>query len=166
MMKVSRTVAYALHAVLQLAQEEAHSPVPCSRLAAAGEMPERFLLQILRSLVTHGILVSTRGVEGGYRLERDPADISLLEVIEAIDGPLNPLLPAVKGLPRECKGKLECVISSVTDFTRRELQAVKLAHLVSGGSGPTHDPSTICNPCVESHATTFRRTPAATRLGG
>ena len=139
-MKVSRTVAYALHSVLQLAQAERHTPVPCSRLAAAGEMPERFLLQILRSLVTHGILVSTRGVDGGYRLERDPEEISLLEVIEAIDGPLNPVLPTVKGLPRECKAKLECVISDVTDFSRRELQAVKLAHLVSGGDGQRRDP--------------------------
>jgi Rrf2 family protein len=52
-------------------------------------MPERFLLQILRVLVTHGILKSTRGVEGGYSLSRSPEAISLLEVIEAIDGPLE-----------------------------------------------------------------------------
>jgi Rrf2 family protein len=136
-MKVSRTVAYALHAVLQLARTDRLAPVPCSQLAAAGEMPERFLLQILRSLVTHGVLASTRGVDGGYRLNREPEDISLLEVIEAIDGPLNPAMPIIKGLPRECKSKLECVVLDITDFTRRELQAVKLADLTSGGDGPT-----------------------------
>jgi Rrf2 family protein len=65
--KLSRTASYALQAVLQLAQSDASGyPVPCSRLAAEGKMPERFLLQILRSLVTHGILGSTRGVDGGY----------------------------------------------------------------------------------------------------
>ena len=59
-MKLSRTVAYAVRATLQLAQLEADGPVPCSKLANEGKMPERFLLQILRNLVTHGILRSTR----------------------------------------------------------------------------------------------------------
>jgi Rrf2 family transcriptional regulator, cysteine metabolism repressor len=100
-MKLSRTVAYALQAILQLANsEESGAPVPCSRLAANGKMPERFLLQILRNLVTHGILGSTRGVVGGYSLERNPADISLLDVIEAVEGPVVPLLPVHEGLPK------------------------------------------------------------------
>ena len=88
-MKLSRTVEYAVQAMLQLAEHDLGTPVPCSRLAATGQMPERFLLQILRNLVTHGILNSTRGVEGGYTLERPPEQISLLEVIEAIDGPIG-----------------------------------------------------------------------------
>ncbi|HWB00312.1 MAG TPA: Rrf2 family transcriptional regulator, partial [Pirellulales bacterium] len=61
-MKISRTVTYAVQAVLQLARADGSRPVPCSQLASQGQMPERFLLQILRSLVTHGILQSTRGV--------------------------------------------------------------------------------------------------------
>jgi Rrf2 family protein len=138
-MKLSRTVAYALHAVLQLAQaEEPQTPVPCSRLAAEGEMPERFLLQVLRSLVTHGVLISTRGVEGGYRLERGPEEISLLDVIEAIDGPMTPALPSIKGLPRECSAKLECVLAEFTDVARRELQAVALADLLPGANSHAH----------------------------
>ena len=77
-MKLSRTVAYALQATLQLALSGDQEPVPCSRLAAEGKMPERFLLQILRNLVAHGILSSTRGVDGGYTLDRAPEEISLL----------------------------------------------------------------------------------------
>src|ERR1700687_5384355 len=92
-MKLSRTVAYAIYATLQLAQSKSGVPVPCSHLAAEGHMPERFLLQILRHLVTHGILHSTRGVDGGYALERKPEEISLLEIIEAIDGPLDSAPP-------------------------------------------------------------------------
>src|SRR5436190_15516690 len=88
-MKLSRTVSYAVKATLQLAQLEADVPVPCSQLASEGKMPERFLLQILRNLVTHGILRSTRGVDGGYSLIRSPDQISLLEVIEAIEGPYD-----------------------------------------------------------------------------
>src|SRR3954470_15915458 len=96
-MKLSRTVAYAVQATLQLAQNKSGLPVPCSQLASEGNMPERFLLQILRHLVTHGILHSTRGVDGGYSLERKPEDISLLDVIEAIDGPLSATLPGNDG---------------------------------------------------------------------
>ena len=87
-MKLSRTVAYGVQATLQLARSNSSTPVPCSQLAAEGHMPERFLLQILRRLVTHGVLHSTRGVDGGYSLARKPEQITLLEIIEAIDGPL------------------------------------------------------------------------------
>jgi Rrf2 family protein len=129
-MKLSRTVGYALQAALQLAQADSGTPVPCSRLAAKGKMPERFLLQILRNLVAHGILQSTRGVEGGYALGLAPEDISVLQVIEAIDGPLAPALPMGDGLPAESKTKLEEALAHVTQLAREELQAVKLADLL------------------------------------
>jgi Rrf2 family protein len=129
-MKLSRTVAYALQATLQLARSDARVPVPCSRLAAEGKMPERFLLQILRNLVAHGILGSTRGVEGGYTLERTPEDISLLELIEAIDGPMTSALPLNEGIAPESKTKLESALTAVTAIARRELAAIKLAHLL------------------------------------
>jgi len=133
-MKLSRTVAYALQATLQLAQAESGTPIPCSRLAAEGKMPERFLLQILRNLVAHGILSSTRGVEGGYTLDRHPEGISLLELIEAIDGPMNSTLPVNEGLAPESKMKLETAMSGVTARARRELEAVKLADLLPQAS--------------------------------
>lgn len=130
-MKLSRTVSYALQATLQLAQADSQVPVPCSRLAAEGKMPERFLLQILRNLVAHGILGSTRGVEGGYTLERSPDEISLLEVIEAIEGPLISAVPVGEGLPEGSRTKLEQALAEVTALARRELEAVKLADLLA-----------------------------------
>jgi len=130
-MKLSRTVTYALQATLQLAQSETHEPVPCSRLASEGAMPERFLLQILRSLVTHGILTSTRGVEGGYMLERSPDDISLLDIIEAVDGPMNTKLPFAERLPNESQARLRDAIQSIATTARRQLQEVKVASLIT-----------------------------------
>jgi Rrf2 family transcriptional regulator, cysteine metabolism repressor len=129
-MKLSRTVAYALQATLQLAQTNDLGPIPCSRLAADGNMPERFLLQILRSLVSHGILSSTRGVDGGYTLDRKPEEISLLEIIEAIEGPLCPIIPVSQGLPPGSKAKLQGALSCITEMSRRELRDIKLAHLL------------------------------------
>ena len=134
-MKLSRTVGYALQATLQLAQAESHSPIPCSRLAAEGKMPQRFLLQILRNLVAHGILSSTRGVDGGYRLGRKPQEISLLQVIEAIDGPLSATLPLNEGLSETPRMKLEAALSHVTDTARQQLDAFKLTDLLTLGDG-------------------------------
>jgi Rrf2 family protein len=129
-MKLSRTVSYALQATLQLATADSPAPVPCSRLASAGKMPERFLLQILRNLVAHGILGSTRGVDGGYTLARTPQGISLLEIIEAIEGPLASTIPACDGLPADCHAKLEEALAEVTGGVRRELASITLAHLL------------------------------------
>jgi Rrf2 family protein len=136
-MQLSRTVGYALQATLQLALAESSSPVPCSQLAAEGQMPERFLLQILRNLVTHGILQSVRGVDGGYTLERKPEDISLLEVIEAVDGPLSSGAPVAEGLPPESQLKLREALEQVTATSRRQLSEIKLASLLkrAGGRG-------------------------------
>ena len=129
-MKLSRTVAYAVQASIHLACENSCEPIPCSRLAAEGQMPERFLLQILRNLVAHGILTSTRGVDGGYSLERPPSEISLLDVIEAIDGPLVPTLPLGEGINAKSLARLKKAIGEVTEESRQQLASVKLAHLL------------------------------------
>lgn len=129
-MKLSRTVAYAVRATLQLAQLEADGPVPCSKLAAEGKMPERFLLQILRNLVTHGILRSTRGVDGGYALVKPANEISLLEVIEAIEGPYDSPLEVSEGLSESSQTKLREALDQVTSVTRNQLEAIKLSQLL------------------------------------
>lgn len=129
-MKLSRTVSYALQATVLLARAGDRCPVPCSQLASEGRMPERFLLQVLRSLVAHGILESTRGVDGGYSLSRPAEEVSLLDVIEAIEGPLVSSLPAAEGLPGHSRTHLEQALHRVTDSLRRELATIRLAHLL------------------------------------
>lgn len=130
-MKLSRTVSYAVRATLQLAQNDRSTPVPCSRLASEGDMPERFLLQILRVLVTQGILKSTRGVDGGYSLVRPPEEISLLEIIEAIDGRLDgDERAADESSDEEFPDRLQEALSEVTETARRQLEAVKLSQLL------------------------------------
>ncbi len=103
-------------------------------------MPERFLLQILRNLVTHGILRSTRGVDGGYSLVRSPDEVSLLEVIEAIEGPLNTGEPVTEGMSEESQQRLQGALQQVTDTSRRQLEAIKLSQLLEPPS-TTETPS-------------------------
>lgn len=129
-MKLSRTVGYAVRATLQLAQCPQGTPVPCSRLAMEGQMPERFLLQILRNLVTHGILRSTRGVEGGYALTRPPEQISLLEVIEAIDGPIGAEGNTDSEFATGPQPKLLDALRDITETSRRQLDAIKFSQLL------------------------------------
>jgi len=140
-MKLSRTVAYALQATMQLAADESNAPVPCSRLAAKGDMPERFLLQVLRSLVNHGVLRSTRGVDGGYKLIRPPEDISLLDVIEAIEGPVDTKLPLSGETPDALQRNLQEALQHVSNAAREQLQAIKIAQLIrppGGGLASEH----------------------------
>ena len=78
-MRISRAATYGILATVQLSESSSSPPIPCSQFAKLGNMPERFLLQVLRTLVNQGLLKSTRGVDGGYRLSRPLSQISLLE---------------------------------------------------------------------------------------
>ncbi|MCH2115535.1 MAG: Rrf2 family transcriptional regulator [Pirellulales bacterium] len=130
-MRMSRPAAYAIGAILQLHEAPAGVPVPCSRLAKTGEMPERFLLQVLRNLVNHGILKSTRGVDGGYALQRPFEEITLLHIFEATDGPLAPTTPPLDSLPQSSRARLQEVLHDITADVCQSLAKVKLTELVA-----------------------------------
>jgi Rrf2 family protein len=129
-MKLSRTVAYAIQATLLLAQDTSRMPVACSKLAIEGKMPERFLLQILRNLVNHGLLRSTRGVDGGYMLLKKAHDISVLDIVEAIEGPVDAGIGAVDGLPGQSREMLEVALEDISRATRERLGGLKLSQLL------------------------------------
>ena len=130
-MKLSQTVAYGIHSVLRLAPTPEGSPVSCGMLAEQGNMPERFLLQILRGLGKQGILQSTRGGGGGFMLARRPDEISLLEVIEAVEGRMVAGLPIKNDLPGPAGKRLLDVMEDITEHARGELQAIKFSDLAN-----------------------------------
>jgi Rrf2 family protein len=85
--QVSAKTQYACIAVLELAQHfHSKEPVRIRRIADGHQIPSRFLVQILIQLRNAGIVLSTRGAAGGYRLARDPRSISLGEVMQAVEG--------------------------------------------------------------------------------
>lgn len=86
-MKLTLEVDYAIRIVhvLSLAKEKTST----SYLSETCEIPLRFASKILLSLVDAGIVSSTRGVKGGYMLAKQPAEITFLDVIESVDGPLE-----------------------------------------------------------------------------
>ena len=137
-MKLSSTVGDALRATLYLAAEEPNKPVPCSKIAKERDMPERFLLQILRNLVNQGVLRSTRGVDGGYTLAGPPSEVSLLNLIEAIEGPLDQTDVAEIGeSEKSSESQLDAALKDVSATMRRQLDAIKVAQLLQP---PQKDP--------------------------
>ncbi len=87
MQRLSAKALYACQAMLQLASDATQeAPTTIRRLADGQQLPERFLVQVLSELKRAGLVTSTRGAAGGYRLARDREDISLWDVIVAVDG--------------------------------------------------------------------------------
>jgi Rrf2 family transcriptional regulator, cysteine metabolism repressor len=87
-MKISAKAEYACLAVLSLArQAPASSPLHIREISREHGIPERYLVQILLQLKGAGLVASTRGAAGGYRLARPAENISLSEILVAVDGP-------------------------------------------------------------------------------
>ncbi|HEX5470561.1 MAG TPA: Rrf2 family transcriptional regulator [Lacipirellulaceae bacterium] len=135
-MKLSRTIAYGIHATVQLARSAPGVPIPCSQLARQGHMPERFLVQILRCLVTHGILESSCGVAGGYSLTRSPAQITLRDIVEAFDSPLEFNVAALNCIDPQIRSRIVVTLQDVASAARRELQKLTVADLMQLGATP------------------------------
>lgn len=88
-MRLSRKSDYALRAVRHIASLPKGKLGSINSVSEAENIPREFLAKILKDLTRSGILVSYQGVTGGYRLARTPKEISFLDVIEAIDGPVH-----------------------------------------------------------------------------
>lgn len=87
-MKITQEADYALRVILYLSKLGYGEKVEARVIAEKEDLPLRFLLKLLRKLTKSGIVVSFRGVKGGYALNKEPKDINLKDVIESIDGPI------------------------------------------------------------------------------
>lgn len=87
-MQITRQADYAVRAVLYLAQIGSDQRAATSQIAQEQSIPPSFLAKIVSQLSVAGILQTSRGARGGVSLARPPEQISVLEVVEAIDGPI------------------------------------------------------------------------------
>ena len=89
MITISSKSRYAVQALAELARQGAlpgGQPVPIAELARRREIPLQFLEQLFATLRRAGLLKSQRGVKGGYVFERDPSEVSVLEIVQLLDG--------------------------------------------------------------------------------
>jgi Rrf2 family protein len=87
-LRISRKIDYAVRAMIHLASIPPGTVVPFREIGRQMSVPEDFLAKILKTLVDHGIVRSTWGPHGGYKLGRPPELISVLDVIDAAEGPV------------------------------------------------------------------------------
>lgn len=88
-MQITRQADYAVRAMLYLARRGQTERAATSQVAEEQHIPPSFLAKIISQLSIAGLLHTSRGARGGVTLAREPRDITLLEVIEAIDGPIR-----------------------------------------------------------------------------
>ncbi len=110
-MQITRQADYAVRAVLYLARLGNTERAATSTVAEEQHIPPSFLAKIISQLSIAGLLHTSRGARGGVTLAREPKDITLLEVIEAIDGPIQ--LNECVGEDAECTFDGECPLRSV-----------------------------------------------------
>lgn len=127
---LSQRAKYALRAMIRLASNGENAPISVTTLAHDVEIPRPFLEQIFSDLRRRNLVVSYRGKQGGFRLARDPNDITFADVIRHIDGPLA-LAPcasrtAFRPCP-ECRSVETCELRP-TLIEARDATAAVLEH--------------------------------------
>ncbi len=133
-MRVSAKSDYALRALIELARRGDGGPVSAEELGRAQQIPHGFLQAILADLRRAGVVVSQRGQSGGWRLGGSAADVSVADVVRAVDGPLV----SVYGLRPEAvrydesAEVLQHVWIAARSALRDVFEQVSLAQLASG----------------------------------
>ncbi|MST34616.1 Rrf2 family transcriptional regulator [Acidimicrobiaceae bacterium USS-CC1] len=157
-MKVSTRGDYASRALLSLALHSAQQPTSVRDVAERTGLPQPYLEQILLALKGAGLVRSKRGVGGGYVLARSPEEITLGEIVSAVDGPI---VAGDFGAPHEngaCDHEGQCVLlavwAEVGEHMRRHLDSFTLADMVRRATGnggadwPWLGPSPAAAPVV------------------
>ena len=148
-MKLSQRGEYALRAMMVLGMNQGSGVVRIRDIAQQQNIPRRFLEQILNDLKSAGFVLSKRGVAGGYRLQRNPGEISLADIIRHLEGPLAPVgcvsLHYYQrcSCPDEGKCAIRSVMQEVRDAIVNVLEGVSMAHLcdrVRDLQGPFENP--------------------------
>jgi Rrf2 family protein len=133
--RISAKVDYAVRAMCELATRDDDVPMKADQLAAAQDIPLSFLNNILVDLRRAGIVRSTRGQVGGHRLARPSAQVTIADVIRAVEGPLADVR-GIRPESLEFSGPataLRDVWLANRVAVRRVLEGVTIADVVSGG---------------------------------
>ncbi len=129
-MQITKQADYAIRAVLYLAQQEPGQRVPTSKIAKSQHIPPSFLAKIISQLSIAGLLNTSRGARGGVMLARDPDELTLLEVVEAIDGPIR--LNSCVGKDGYCAFKETCPLAEIWE----DVQNLLVERLTATRFGP------------------------------
>src|SRR3970282_656495 len=99
-MKVSLRATYGIMAAVDLAMQLGTAPVQAKSIGRRTAIPARFLEQVLHGMKKAGLVSSLRGAQGGYVLLKKPSEVSVVEILEALDGRLSPSRGGAGRAPR------------------------------------------------------------------
>mgnify|MGYP005814714525 CR=1 FL=1 len=125
-MNISTRGRYGVMAMAELAMQHGSGPVPLKTIAERQGLSENYLEQLFASLRKAGLVRSVRGATGGYLLARDPAQISVGDVLRVLEGPLAPAECAIEGSPgyEHCGNVQNCLARSVWVRLKEEIDRV------------------------------------------
>lgn len=117
----SQTIEYAVRAVIMLAYLEEQGPVGNTVLAERSQVPPSYLSKVLQGLVKSGIVSSRRGVGGGFKLARSPEEITILDIVNAVDP-----IARIRGCPLglESHSKVLCPMHARLDEAMKQVEEV------------------------------------------
>jgi Rrf2 family cysteine metabolism transcriptional repressor len=116
MISITTKSPYAVLALAELGRSNGDEPVPIGELARRRDVPVQFLEQLFAVLRRGGIISSQRGVKGGYRFAREPSTVTVLEIVELLDGPIG----------RDAEG----IFSDAAAAARRVLEQTTIADVI------------------------------------
>jgi Rrf2 family protein len=121
MISITTKSPYAVAALVELGRSGGSDPVPIGELARRRDVPVQFLEQLFAVLRRAGVISSQRGVKGGYRFARPPEEVTVLEVVELLDGPLG---RDSQGVFADAAGAARRVLGETTiaDVIEREMR--------------------------------------------
>ncbi len=133
-MRVSAKVDYAVRAAVELAAADRDAVIKAEAIASAQDIPRKFLDNILQGLRQAGLIESRRGPDGGHRLAVEPVEVTLADVIRAIDGPMANVggRPPESFAPPGAAAPMREVWIAVRASLREVLEATTLADVVAG----------------------------------
>ncbi|MDX9999850.1 MAG: Rrf2 family transcriptional regulator [Polyangia bacterium] len=133
-MEITKAADYGLRAMYRLGQTPKDTSALIGDIATEMQIPAQFLHKVMPRLVKAGLVRSRRGARGGYRLAKDPCEISLLQIVQAIDGPifLNRCLFDHDDCSRNEDCTIRPVFAKAQDALRRVLDNSKLADVLNG----------------------------------
>lgn len=123
-MKLSRKCDYALRALVKIALKGDDEYTSIAEITEGSDIPSRYLEQVFLQLKNAGVLSSKAGPGGGYRLRREPGEITFLEVIRLVDGPVAPVRCVSHTAYEECPHEGDCALRPIMSDVREAIAGI------------------------------------------
>jgi len=155
-MKLSTRAEYGIRVLVALAKADGERPTSLAGIARADKLPHAYIEQLVGALRRAGLVTSTRGHAGGYRLARPAGQISLVDAVRALDGPILEMPCAGPNDLESCDRPQDCSVHEVFERLQSSLSdtlgGTTLAEVAASSGGPPYPPAVRRRHAAAAHA--------------